>query len=461
MNALATLPAQTIPVQRRQSSSSIYLLVPILLFFILLLIAVLRSPRLVTVSGIGSAIIVAVPLILATYALMASTIAGRGTVDLSIGPLIGFINVTLIQIYGAGGLQSPAAFILYALATGVAYQILMALIIIFVRVQPIIVALSGYLALSGMNLVILPRPGGTAPDWMLSWGSGTQIFSPVLIILLLATAGWLAFTQTAFYGHLRLMGSDERAAYTSGVRIALVRLGAHIISGLFAGLSSLCFTALISSGDPNQGTRYTLVAVTALVLGGASLSGGRGGAVGSLLGAVNIYLITYVLATFSFGAVQSFVTDLCYGTILVVSLMITVALPHLQSRLRYVSPLLFFVALSVVILGVILHKTYDYAALSAAGAASPSSAAFIFENTPPAALAGAPSPLVKGIVFALILLLAIPVLLRQIVSQSGRKSLTPAVFIVVAATFLLGIYLVRHPDRMGPLLGPAASAKPS
>ena len=69
---------------------------PILLFFLLLLIAVLRSPRLVAASGIGSAVIVAVPLVLATYALMASTLSGRGTVDLSIGPLIGFINVTLI-----------------------------------------------------------------------------------------------------------------------------------------------------------------------------------------------------------------------------------------------------------------------------------------------------------------------------------------------------------------------------
>ncbi|MGP0060385.1 MAG: ABC transporter permease [Beijerinckiaceae bacterium] len=465
MNAVVTPSAQPVQIRQRPSSSSLYLLVPILLFFLLLLVAVLRSPRLVTVSGIGSAIIVAGPLILATYALMASTIAGRGTVDLSIGPLIGFINVTLIQIHGAGELESPAAFFLYALATGIAYQLLMGLIIVFVRVQPIIVALSGYLALSGINLVILPRPGGTVPDWMQSWGSGTQIFSPVLIILLLATAGWLAFTHTAFYGHLRLMGSDERAAYTSGVRIFIVRLGAHVISGIFAALSAICFTALISSGDPNQGTRYTLVAVTALVLGGASLAGGRGGVIGSLLGAVNIYLITYVLATFSFGAVQSFVTDLCYGTILVLSLMITVALPHLQSRLRYVSPLLFFVVLSAVILGVILHVTYDYAALSAAhGAAAlapTASPPFVLEAVPPAGISSVTPAYVKSIVFAAVLIIAIPVLLRTIVSQSGRNTLTPVIFILVTAVVLLGVYIVRHPDRVGDLLGPAAVMRPS
>jgi ribose transport system permease protein len=287
----------------------------------------------------------------------------------------------------------------------------MGLIIVYVRVQPIIVALSGYLALSGINLVILPRPGGTAPEWMQSWGSGERVFSPVLIILLLATAAWIAFTQTAFYSHLRLMGSDERAAYTSGVRITIVRLGAHVISGVFAGLSAICFTALIGSGDPNQGTRYTLVAVTALVLGGASLSGGRGSVIGSLLGAVNIYLITDVLATFSFGAVQSLVTDLCYGLILVLSLLITVALPHLQSRLRYVSPLLFFVALSIVILGVILHVTYDYGSVPIVqSAAPPPSAAppFVFEAASATVVGFAPPIYVRSIVFATIVLLANP-----------------------------------------------------
>jgi ribose transport system permease protein len=379
MNAMTpTVAVETAPSdegRRRSGASSTYLLVPILLLFALLLTAVIRSPNLVSHVGIGSAVIVAGPLILATYALMASTMAGRGTVDLSIGPLIGFINVTLVQLYGAGYLQSPVTFVLYALAVGVAYQVLMALIVIFVRVQPIIVALSGYLALSGINLVILPRPGGIAPDWMQTWGAGTEILSPVLFILVLATGGWLIFTRSAFYLHLRLMGSDERAAYTSGVRITVVRIGAHVISGIFAAMSALCFTALISSGDPNQGTTYTLVAVTALVLGGASLAGGRGSVFGSMFGAMNLYLITYVLATFSFGSVQSFVTDLAYGTILVLSLLVTVILPYFQRWLQHVSPLLFFVILSIGTLGVILHVTFDYAALKpAASAAAPAGA---------------------------------------------------------------------------------------
>ena len=218
------------------------------------------------------------------------------------------------------------------------------LIVIWVRVQPIIVSLSGFLALSGINLVILPRPGGTAPEWMSTLGRREHRFSrPALFMVAAATIGWLIFSTTPFYGHLRLMGSDERAAYTSGVRIGVVRIGAHVVSGLFAGLAALAYTALINSGDPSQGTTYTLISVTALVLGGTSLAGGRATVFGSLLGALNLFLIGYVLSTFDFGSVQGFVTDLCYGVILVLSLLLTLALPYLQRWLRYVSPLLVFV----------------------------------------------------------------------------------------------------------------------
>ena len=348
------------PPASSSSSANTYLLVPILLLFVLLVIAVLRSPNLISSAGIGSAIIILTPLALATYALMSVAIAGRGTVDLSVGPLIGFINVTLVTFFENGAFDSPLAFFAYAIGVGVAYHLIMALIIIYVRVQPIIVALSGYLALSGINLVIMARPGGSAPDWMMPWGLGTSILSPTLAILVLTTAAWMIFARSAFFSHLKLMGADERSAYTAGVRISIVRIGAHVIAGIFSGLSAISFTALIGSGDPTQGTTYTLIAVTALVLGGTSLAGGRGGVIGSLLGALNIFLIGYVLSTFNFGAVQGFVTDLAYGIILVLSLLLTLALPWIQRKVRNVSPVLVFAILSMVFIGVTLHSTFDY-----------------------------------------------------------------------------------------------------
>jgi ribose transport system permease protein len=441
-------------------STNSYVLVPILLLFVLLIVAVLRSPSLVSSAGIGSAVIVTAPLVLSTYALMAVAIAGRATVDLSVGPLLGFINVTLVQLFGADVVSSPLGFFVYAIAVGVAYHIIMALIIIFVRVQPMIVALSGYLALSGINLVIMSRPGGTAPEWMMSWGAGTSIYSPVLVILILATAAWLVFTRSAFYGHLRLMGADERAAYTSGVRINLVRLGAHCIAGVFSGLAALTFTSLISSGDPTQGTTYTLIAVTALVLGGTSLAGGRGGVFGSLLGAVNLFLIGYVLSTFSFGAVQGFVTDLAYGIILVLSLLLTVAIPYLQSRIRRVSPFLVFIVLSLLFLGVILHATFDYAKAPEIAAKAPSATAvaprqptarsFVFEE-PEAGLAIAAPVYGKPLMIAAVLLVAFVIVLRVSVFEVRRNTLTPILYGVIVAAILLGAYYLPDYIRAKPV----------
>ena len=172
------------------NSTNAYLLVPIVLMALLTATAVIRGPSLVTVSGLGGAFIV-------------------------------------------------------ALGLGMLYQLFFALVVIYVRVQPIIVALSGFLALTGINLVILPRPGGVAPEFMASWGAGTSIFSPVLLILAIATVGWYLFTTTTFYTNLKMMGYDERAAWTSGIKTDIVRIGAHLIAGIYVGLGAICYTALI------------------------------------------------------------------------------------------------------------------------------------------------------------------------------------------------------------------------
>ena len=145
-------------MSERSSSTSTYLLVPILLIAVLMAAAVIRGPNLVSMSGFGSAIIVAAPLTMATYSLMALAVAGRGTVDLAVGPLLAFINVSIVKLNMLGIVTGPFGVFFVALGLGVLYQLLFAAIVIWVRVQPIIVALSGFLALSGINLVILQRP---------------------------------------------------------------------------------------------------------------------------------------------------------------------------------------------------------------------------------------------------------------------------------------------------------------
>ena len=420
----AIKPSQ-IPGSDPQSTK--YLIVPIFIFFALMVFAIIRGPQIISGSGIGTAIMVSTPLILATYALTAMALAGRVTVDLSIGPLIGFINVTTIQLYAAGYIQSPVAYFICALAIGVIYQFLYALIVIFIRVQPIIVALSMFLAFSGINLVILPRPGGRAPEWMLSWSAGTEVVQPVLILLIFSTLIWYALTHTAYWQHLKLMGSDEKSAYTSGVRIYLVRIGAHIIGGVYAALAAIAFTGLIGSGDPTQGTTYTLMAVTALVLGGSSLVGGRGGAFGAILGSVNIYLINFILSTFRFERFQSFVTDLSYGAVLVASLLILIALPYIQKAFKNLSVFVFFIIGTLSATAVLIHMKYDQVTRGTVGGfGGKSKDAEIFEK----ALESGSDCLITG----------------KACSEGGNSTVWMFIAIGIAALIYLVYLLVKHRD---------------
>src|ERR1700722_5477719 len=434
-----------------------YLLIPILLLAVLASIAVIRGPNLVSLAGFGSAIIVAAPLILATYALMPIAIAGRGTVDLAVGPLLAFVNVSIVSLNGLGWVTSPLGVFVVAIAIGVIYQILFALMIIVVRGPPIIVALSGFLALSGINRVILPRPGGVAPDWMISWSLGNTIFSPVLLILVLATGGWLLFTLSPFFKHLRMMGYDERAAFTAGVRSDVVRVGAHVIAGVFVGLGAICYTALIASGDPTQGTTMSLAAVTAVVLGGVSLAGGRGTVTGALIGATNLFLIGYVLATFQFGPVQGFVTQLLYGLTLIASLLLTMLVPIVGRYISFISPFAAFMVLGLVVAGIVLEvstaQTYVATGPIPIGSGDNIERYLIF---PPGgdgqSLAISFSPLQRLLFIAAAGIAALVVMMRVAVVEAGARRFGvcgPAVVACFLLLFLALIAIYSQPARGG------------
>ena len=436
------------------NSTNAYLLVPIVLMALLTATAVIRGPSLVTVSGLGGAIVVAAPVILATYALMVLAVAGRGTVDLAVGPLLAFINVVVVKLSTAGLLESPIATFIVALGLGMLYQLFFALVVIYVRVQPIIVALSGFLALTGINLVILPRPGGVAPAFMSSWGAGTSIFSPILLILAIATAGWYLFTTTTFYTNLKMMGYDERAAWTSWIKTDIVRIGAHLIAGIYVGLGAICYTALISSGDPSQGQNMTLTAVTALVLGGVALSGGRGSAAGALLGAVSLWLIGYVLATFNFGAIQAFMTQLAYGLILVLSLLLTLLVPVISRYISFISPLGAFVVAAVITVGIMIQVatsgTYAEPGLVAA-TGTLSEKYFLLQ---PARVNPGQMPLSAvqaGALLAGFAVLALVFTARMINAEAGTRRIGPFLYLFIAV-MVLGLFVVALLQSGGPLL---------
>ena len=96
-----------------------------------------------------------------------------------------------------------------------------------------------------------------------------------------------------------------------------------------------------------------------MVLGGASLIGGRGGAFGAILGAGTLYLINYILVTFRFERLQRFVSDLSYGAGLVIALLVSLLLPYVQRVTKGLSVMVFFILMSFAGTFVIMHQVYD------------------------------------------------------------------------------------------------------
>lgn len=301
------------------------------LMAVLLVVCAVRAPYLFTSSGLGGLTVSAAPLVLAVMGVTVTALVGSG-VDLSAGPLLIFVNVTLVKILFDHQIGAPALVIIWALGVGVAVQVLMAVIITVMRIEPVIVTLSAFLAFAGLDLVILNQPQGEAPRWLSAWGSGQSWLGPMFLLILVACILWLLFTKSPFYTNIRLVGANERTAFVSGVPVTLTRIGAHAISGLFIGAAGLCYTGAIGSGNPTQGGTYTLAVVTALVLGGVSLAGGKGGFLGSVPGAIAVSLISFTLTTFSLGSMASFVVQLAFGIILVLALSAGTLVPRIMAR---------------------------------------------------------------------------------------------------------------------------------
>ena len=176
------------------------------------------------------------------------------------------------------------------------------------------------------TLTILPAPTGTVPAWLKALAGPLSIAAagrdrPVV-------AG---MRQLPYYEHLMAVGSDDRAAYTAGVPVTLVRFIAYVIAGAFAGVAGLMLTALIGSADPIIGPTYTLIAISAVALGGVSLAGGKGGLLGAAIGAIDIFLLQSALTYFN---VSTFVLQIAYGTVLVIAIVLTAVQDRLLGRAK-------------------------------------------------------------------------------------------------------------------------------
>ncbi|MEO9339652.1 ABC transporter permease [Mesorhizobium sp. SB112] len=295
----------------------------VVLLIILLIANIFLNPARFHPAAWGTLIGLAAPLIGAAAASTPVILAGRGGLDISVGPLMGFVNAIVISVlFLKLGISSPFLIIPAALLIGAVVGAVNGMLATILRIQPIVATLGTYLVLAGLTLTILPAPIGPAPGWLRSM-SGTWSILPLIAIF----GFWWLLRQTPYYDQLMAVGSDDRATYTSGVNVTAVRFGAYVISGILAAVAGLMLTALIGSADPNIGLSYTLIAIAAVALGGVSLAGGKGGLVGAAIGAIDIFLLQSVLTSFN---VSTYVLQIAYGAILVSAVVLTA----LQERFR-------------------------------------------------------------------------------------------------------------------------------
>lgn len=287
----------------------------------LLVLNLWLNPARFVPGNLGATLGLAAPLILAAAASLPPILSGRGGIDLSVGPLMGLINVVVVRLLIEGlAWTSPLTIVPAALLLGLASGALNGWIAAFIRIQPIIATLGTSLLYAGLALTISPSPAGTAPPWLKSL-AGTWSLLPLLAVAL----AWLALKRLPYYEHLMAVGSDDRAAFTAGVPVTLVRFLAYVLAGLFAALGGLSLTGLIGSADANVAANFTLLAISAVALGGVSLAGGSGGLSAAMLGAAAIFLLQTALTFFN---VSTFLLQIAYG------LVLTLAVVFNSARLR-------------------------------------------------------------------------------------------------------------------------------
>jgi len=309
------------PLLRAASSAGFALI----LLVILLAVNLLLNPVRFHPASWGTLIGLAAPLIGAAAASTPVILAGRGGIDISVGPMMGFVNAIVIQaLFLKAGIASPLVLVPAALLVGAAIGAANGFMATVLRIQPIVATLGTYLILAGVTLTILPAPIGPAPAWL------KAMAGPISIVPLAAIfVFWWLVRQTPYYDQLMAVGSDDRAAYTAGVPVTKVRFIAYVITGLLSGVAGLMLTALIGSADPNIGPTYTLIAIAAVALGGVSLAGGKGGLVGAAIGAIDIFLLQSLLTAFN---VSTYVLQVAYGTILVAAVILTALQDRLSAR---------------------------------------------------------------------------------------------------------------------------------
>ncbi len=306
------------------SPDTIRLIVPALSLTVLLIAVFYLQPRAMSYTGLNLLFNLAVPIALATIAQM--LIMTVNDLDLSMGTFVSFVacvTATFLQATPFLGIL----ILLAAIATYAAIGVL-----IHLRDLPsIVVTLGMSFVWGGLAVLILPAPGGQAPDWIRAIMTSKPPILPMAIVasILIAVFSHLLIMRSSFGVVLRGVGGNARSVERAGWSIIRARASVYALAAFFAILAGIALVGLTTAADANIALRYTLLSIAGVILGGGEFVGGRVSPIGAVIGALTLTLAGSFL---SFLRISPDWQIGAQGAILIIVLALRLLLNRFESR---------------------------------------------------------------------------------------------------------------------------------
>jgi ribose transport system permease protein len=310
-------------------------LMAIAIFLVMFTIYVSNHPAGLTANVVQTAANKGV--LLAFIAMAQTLVVITAGIDLSIGMI--FILTNVLASWLVLGTPAETAFgVVAVLVAGLACGALNGLIVIYGRLQPIVATIATGSVFFGIALLLRPFPGGSVNEDLADMMTG-RIFgvvpSSLVALAVIVLVIWIPFSRSVIGRAAYASGSSEAAAYMSGVPIRRAKFIAYVLAGLLASIGGLFLTFFTYTGEAAlaSGNAYTLFSIASVVLGGVSLFGGKGSAIGAIFGALAFRTIGDLLFVFDFDPLWQ---PLFQGIVLLVAVSLgAFALFRIRNRLEW------------------------------------------------------------------------------------------------------------------------------
>lgn len=264
-----------------------------------------------------------------------------GGIDLSVGSMLSLVGGLSVVVFNST--NSPIITLLFALGAGTVCGLINGVFIGVGKMPAFIVTLATMLIyrsiaqyyLRTMGLSIYNMNGTLSNyDGLYGFGQAKVLTVPVVGIVLLAVTAIMVYisTMTKLGKTVYAVGSNERAAQLAGINVKRTRVLVYAITGLLCGLSSFLWLCMNGSVDPSTiGRSYEMYAIAAVVIGGVSMSGGKGRLLGVLFGAMSYTIIDKIIASLGFDAL---INDTIKGSILLLAVFAQIVVPNIREKFR-------------------------------------------------------------------------------------------------------------------------------